>query len=63
MILIYIYLYINILPYSMFYVCVFYMFFSSKLYLYNTALSVLVCVNNDVIMMIMRLQKLTHCST
>ena len=33
----------------MFYVCVFLMYFFSNLYLYNTVLSVLFCVNKDII--------------
>ena len=38
--------YIYILPCS---ICVFNVFFSSNLYLYNTVLSVLFCVNKDII--------------
>ena len=41
---IYIYIYI-----TMFYVCFFSVFFFSNLYLYNTVLSVLFCVNKDII--------------
>ena len=32
-----------------FYVCVFFVYFFSNLYLYNTVLSVLLCVNKDII--------------
>ena len=42
-------MYIYITMFYMFYVCVFNVFFSSNLYLYNTVLSVLFCVNKDII--------------
>ena len=36
----------------MFYVCVFLMYFFSNLYVYNTVLSVLFCVNKDIIIIV-----------
>ena len=46
-----IYIYIYITMFYMFYVCGFFLmyFFFSNLYLYNTVLSVLFCVNKDII--------------
>ena len=49
MILKYVYVYITM--FYMFYVCFFNVFFSN-LYLYNTVLSVLFCVNKDIIIII-----------
>ena len=49
-----IYIYIYILPCSICFMCVFllmyfFSFFLSNVYLYNTVLSVLFCVNKDII--------------
>ena len=47
---IYIYIYIYIYYHVLYVLCVFFnVFFSSNLYLYNTVLSVLFCVNKDII--------------
>ena len=51
MILKYVYVYIYITMFYMFYVC-FLMNFFSNLYLYNTVLSVLFCVNKYIIICI-----------
>ena len=53
----YVYIYIYILPCSICFMCVFFLkciffLFLSNLYLYNTVLSVLFCVNKDIIMII-----------
>ena len=51
-------MYIYILPCSICFMCVFilmYFCFFSNLYLYNTVLSVLFCVNKDIIIIIYKL--------
>ena len=49
MILKYVYIYIYIYYHVLYVLCVFFNVFFSNLYLYNTVLSVLFCVNKDII--------------